>query len=150
MNRFMKVAIDEARKGIKYNHGGPFGSVVVKDGKIVGRGHNRVVQKNDPTLHGEVVAIKDACKNLGTFDLTGCEIYTTSEPCPMCMGAVMWANIERIYSGCDVKDAEKIGFRDQKFYKRLKTKDEIQVECDRDECWKVFQEYYDMKNKTEY
>ena len=97
MNKYMKVAIEEAQKGIRSGHGGPFGAVVVKDGKIIGQGHNMVVKNNDPTCHGEVSAIRDACKNLSSFDLKGAEIYTTGEPCPMCLGAILWSNIEKIY-----------------------------------------------------
>ena len=94
------MAIDRALEGIEAGDGGPFGSVIVKDGKVVGVGHNKVVKDNNPTLHGEMVAIADACHNLGTFDLSGCEIYTTGEPCHMCLCACMWANIDKIYYGC--------------------------------------------------
>jgi guanine deaminase len=89
MNKFMNIAIKEAQKAFMRNHGGPFGAVIVKDGKIIGRGHNQVVLKNDPTCHGEIQAIRNASKKLNSFDLTGCDIYTTSEPCPMCMGAIL-------------------------------------------------------------
>lgn len=150
MNKFMQIAIKEAYKGINKGDGGPFGSVVVKNGEVVGIGHNQVLKKNDPTLHGEIMAIKDACKNLGTYDLSGCEIYTTSEPCPMCLGAVLWANIDKIYSGCNVKDAEDIGFRDQKFFSELKKKSELQVECDRADCLILFADYKEMKEKIGY
>ena len=92
-NRFMQLAIDEARQGIEHQHGGPFGSVVVKDGKVIGKGHTCVLKNNDPTCHGEVAAIRDACANIGSFDLSGCVIYTTGEPCHMCLCACMWANI---------------------------------------------------------
>ena len=93
MNKFMKMAINEAKKGINNNHGGPFGAVIVKDGVVVGKGHNQVIKNNDPTCHGEMMAIHKACKKLGTFDLSGCEIYTTGEPCRMCLSAILWANI---------------------------------------------------------
>ena len=119
MNRFMKIAIEEARKGIHNGHGGPFGAVVVKDGKIIGQGHNMVVKNNDPTCHGEVSAIRDACKNLNSFDLQGAEIYTTGEPCPMCLGAILWSNINQIYYGCSIQENDMIGFRDEIFYKNL-------------------------------
>ena len=114
-NRFMQLAIDEARQGIEHQHGGPFGSVVVKDGKVIGKGHNCVLKNNDPTCHGEVAAIRDACPYIGSFDLSGCEIYTTGEPCHMCLCACMWANISKIYCGCTIEDNGKIGFRDDKF-----------------------------------
>ena len=152
MNRFMKIAIDEARDGIKKGHGGPFGTVIVKDGEIVGIGHNKVLLKNDPTCHGEVAAIRDACKNLNTYDLTGCELYTTGEPCHMCLCACMWANIDKVYYGCTVKDNEIIGFRDEKFNKIFGGREKLGdfLECiDRDECLKLFDEYNKM-NKTIY
>ena len=106
---FMKEALSEAYNGIENRHGGPFGTVIVKDGKIVGRGHNKVLLKRDPTCHGEMEAIRDACKNLDTFDLSGCELYTTAEPCPMCLGAILWANIKKVYFGCTQKDTAEIG-----------------------------------------
>lgn len=154
MNKFMEVAIAEAREGMNKNHGGPFGAVVVKDGKIIGKGHNTVVKNNDPTCHGEISAIKDACKNLNDFDLKGAEIYTTGEPCPMCLGAILWANIERIYFGCSIKENDMIGFRDEVFYKNLsisteKMKDKL-VQIDHDECLKLFEEYSNLTDKTNY
>ena len=137
MNKYMKMAIKEAEKGIDCGHGGPFGCVIVKDGQIVGKGHNRVLVKNDCTCHGEMEAIRDACKTLNTFDLSGCDLYTTSEPCPMCAGAIQWANIRKVYQGCNVKDAEYIGFRDKQFYENA-----IEVEeLDRDDCLVLFDEY---------
>lgn len=137
MNKFMELAINEAKKGIRNKEGGPFGSVIVKDGKVVGRGHNKVVANNDPTAHGEMMAIRDACNRLGTFDLTGCELYTTSEPCPMCKCAIMWANIKKVYYGCTVNDAEDIGFRDVVFA----TQSPESIEVDRSECLNLFEEY---------
>ena len=137
MNKFMELAINEAKKGIRNKEGGPFGSVIVKDGKVVGRGHNKVVANNDPTAHGEMMAIRDACNRLGTFDLTGCELYTTSEPCPMCKCAIMWANIKKVYHGCTVNDAEDIGFRDVVFA----TQSPESIEVDRAECLNLFEEY---------
>ena len=119
MEKFMEAALQEAYEGIEKNHGGPFGAVVVKDGRIVGRGHNRVLYKKDPTCHGEMEAIRDACKNLGTHDLTGCQLYTTAEPCPMCLGGILWSNIQEVYFGCDRIDTDRIGFRDDVFYEYL-------------------------------
>ena len=150
MNKFMEEAINEARLGIKSNHGGPFGAVVVKDGKIVGRGHNSVLLYNDATCHGEIMAIKDASKNLGNFDLSGCEIYTTGEPCPMCLGAILWANISKIYYGCNILDTDKIGFRDERFYNLFKIKEDIVTEMDRDECLKLYDEYLKIHGKADY
>lgn len=143
MDKFMMEAVKEAYSGIKARHGGPFGSVVVKDGKIIGRGHNRVLADNDPTSHGEVEAIRDACRNLGSHDLEGCIIYTTAEPCPMCLGACLWANIKEVRYGCDRKDTADIGFRDDLFYEYLYGNKEILslVETDREECMKLFADY---------
>ena len=151
---FMQMAIEEARKGIHAGDGGPFGSVVVKDGKIIGRGHNRVVKDNDPTCHGEVDAIRDACKNLGTFDLKGAKIYTTSEPCPMCLGAVLWANIDKIYYGCTIKENDMIGFRDEAFYDYLSISTEKMKEkmkqLSHKECVDLFHEYMSIKDRKIY
>lgn len=148
----MKEAISEAYNGINNGDGGPFGSVIVKDGKIVGRGHNRVVKNQDPTCHGEIEAIHDACKNLGTFDLSGCTLYTTSEPCPMCLGAILWANIDRVFQGCNISDAEKIGFRDSKFYDFLRGKPGLltTTELSRDACLKLFEDYSNSSKKKNY
>ena len=150
MNPFMREAIEEARQGIHGGHGGPFGAVIVKDGKIIGRGHNQVVANNDPTCHGEVQAIRDACSKLGTFDLSGCEIYTTGEPCPMCLGAILWANIDKVYYGCNVYDTENIGFRDDAFYKRFSSRNEFCQVLDREECLKLYEEYNAIEGKTHY
>ena len=139
MNKYMKEAIHEAYIGVDNQHGGPFGCVIVKNGKIVGRGHNEVLRQQDCTCHGEMMAIRDACSNLETFDLSGCELYTTSEPCPMCNGAIQWANITKVYQGCNVADADNIGFRDKKFYETHNEVDEL----DRDECLVLFEHYKD-------
>jgi len=117
--RFMRRAIELARRGMKAGAGGPFGAVVVKDGEIIGEGHNRVIATNDPTAHGEVVAIREACAHLGNFSLAGCEIHTTGEPCPMCLGAIHWARIGRIYYGFSISDAAAIGFDDREFYRQF-------------------------------
>lgn len=153
MNKFMKEAIGEAKAGILANEGGPFGSVIVKDGKIVGRGHNQVVKLNDSTCHGEMQAIRDACKQLGTFDLSGCTIYTTGEPCHMCLAACMWANLDKVYYGCTVADNEDIGFRDNAFDKIFAGRDKLGKflnETDREECLKLFDLYKSLKDKTSY
>ena len=154
MNQYMQVAIEEATKGIEAGHGGPFGAVIVRDGKIISKGHNHVVANNDPTCHGEVDAIRKACKKIKSFDLSNCDIYTTGEPCPMCLSACLWANINHIYYGCTIKDNDDIGFRDEIFYKSLdisteKMKDKIS-EVDRKECLKLFAKYKKIKNKTMY
>lgn len=150
-NRFMQLAIDEARQGIEHQHGGPFGSVVVKDGKVIGKGHNCVLKNNDPTCHGEVAAIRDACANIGSFDLSGCEIYTTGEPCHMCLCACMWANISKIYYGCTIEDNGKIGFRDDKFDELFGGRDkltEYMSEVDREACLALFDDYKQMSHET--
>ena len=147
----MRLAIAEAREGIHAGHGGPFGTVIVKDGKIVGRGHNCVLLLNDPTCHGEVAAIRDAGKNLGTFDLSGCELYTTGEPCHMCLCACMWANISKIYYGCTIEDNSIIGFRDGKFDEIFGGRDKLgdyMLEIGRDECLKLFEEYKNMQHQN--
>ena len=136
----MKIAIDEAREGIHNKHGGPFGSVVVKDGKIVGRGHNQVLKNNDPTAHGEIMAIRKACEALGTYDLSGCELYTTSEPCPMCKGAIQWANISKVYYGCTIDDAENLGFRGRTFTGSFGPQECMM----RDECRELFNLYTEL------
>jgi len=146
-NPFMSLAIEEAQAGIRAGHGGPFGSVVVKDGRVVGRGHNEVIHRHDPTCHGEIMAIHEACRALGTHDLSGCELYTTAEPCPMCRGAILWANIRKVYYGCNIADTDRIGFRDQKFYEGAF---DIAEETDREACLEVFAEYESLQNKQAY
>ncbi len=103
--KWMQEAVNLSVEGVKRGEGGPFGAIVVKDGQIVGRGNNRVTTTNDPTAHAEVVAIRDACKNLGTFQLDGCVVYTSCEPCPMCLGAIYWARPDRVFFGCTKADA---------------------------------------------
>lgn len=112
----MQRAIELARKGMLAGDGGPFGAVIVRDGRIIGEGWNRVRVDNDPTAHGEVSAIRDACRKAGSPHLEGCEIHTTGEPCPMCLGAIHWARIGRIYYGFRIEDAERGGFDDLTFY----------------------------------
>lgn len=151
MNRFMEMAVAEARYGIEHGHGGPFGAVIVKGGKLIGKGHNEVIKEGDPTCHGEIMAIHDACRNTGTFDLSGSVIYTTGEPCPMCLGAILWANIGKVYYGCSVLDTAKIGFRDEKFYEKSGEKKKAWVEeLDRDQCLKLYEEYLAIKGKKAY
>lgn len=152
MTEFMKIALEEAYAGIRAGDGGPFGAVVVKDGEIVGRGHNRVLINRDPTCHGEMEAIRDACRNLGTHDLSGCEIYTTAEPCPMCLGGILWANIRTVYYGCDRNDTREIGFRDDLFYEYLDGRaDLLDIRtADQEECRKLFAEYAENRENRRY
>lgn len=146
-SEFMQIAIREAREGITNGDGGPFGTAIVKDGALIASGHNHVLAYNDPTCHGEVDAIRKACKRLGTFDLTGCELYTTGEPCHMCLCACMWANISRIYYGCTIADNEIIGFRDNKFDQIFGGRDKLgdyMTEVDREACLRLFHDYMEM------
>lgn len=151
---FMDEAIAESAKNLETGHGGPFGAVVVKDGVIVGRGHNEVLKHNDPTCHGEIQAIRDACRSLGTYDLSGCELYTSAEPCPMCLSAIIWANIKTVYYGNSAKDAAAIGFRDDFIYDFIKRgcADEGTLalrQMGREEAIKIFEQYKE-KNMTIY
>lgn len=143
MNKFMRMAIMEARKGIRRGHGGPFGCVIVKNGEVVSKGHNHVVVNNDPTCHGEVDAIRKAGKKLGTFDLSGCELYTTHYPCPMCACAIQWANIKTIYYGCTVEDTANIGFRDKEFYEGDQT---VYNQVEQDACIELSKDYVNMEH----
>lgn len=118
---FMATAAAEADSNLQTNEGGPFGAVVIKDGKIVGKGHNRVLIKHDPTCHAEIEAIRDACQNLNTHDLTDCTLYTSCYPCPMCLSAIIWTNIKKVYYGNTAKDAADIGFRDDFIYKFIES-----------------------------
>lgn len=152
-SHFMQIAIDEAKTGIKNGHGGPFGAAIVKDGKLIASGHNQVLLNNDSTCHGEISAIRKAEQTLGTYDLSGCELYTTGEPCPMCLAAILWANIEKVYYGCNLEDNAKIGFRDAKFDQlfggRSNLPENFLEEHNRDLCLELFDEYASM-DKTIY
>ncbi|MDX5337643.1 MAG: nucleoside deaminase [Cyclobacteriaceae bacterium] len=116
---FMREAIRLAKEGVVSGNGGPFGCVIVKDGQIIGKGSNMVLKTNDPTAHAEVVAIRDACKNLNHFQLEGCEVYTSCEPCPMCLGAIFWARPARVYYACTKEDAANAGFDDEFIYQEI-------------------------------
>jgi guanine deaminase len=118
-NKYMLEAIRMAEENIITGKGGPFGAVVVKEGKIIASVGNRVTSTNDPTAHAEVVAIREACKVLGTFDLSGCQLYASCEPCPMCLGAIMWARIDKLYYAADRIDASRAGFDDELFYSEI-------------------------------
>jgi guanine deaminase len=118
----MREAIIESEKNLKTGDGGPFGAVIVRNGKIIGRGHNEVIKNSDPTCHGEIQAIRDACKYLQTYDLAGCELYTSAMPCPMCLGAIIWANIKIVYYGNSAQDTAQIGFRDDFIYRFIEGK----------------------------
>jgi guanine deaminase len=117
--KLMSIAIQLARENVTTGHGGPFGAIVVKDGQIIGRGRNEVTTSCDPTAHAEVQAIREACKHLNDFQLTGCELYTSCEPCPMCIGAIYWARPDAVYYACTKEEAAAIGFDDQFIYEEI-------------------------------
>lgn len=153
MNEYMKIANDLAKENLTTNNGGPFGACIVKDGKIIGKGSNQVIKSNDPTMHAEIVAIREACNTLNTYDLSGCEIYTTCFPCPMCLSAIIWANIKKIYYGNNKEDAADIGFRDDYIYECIKNMNNSILDLnqmDREETIKVFNEYKNKTDKVEY
>ena len=153
MNKYMKRANELAKYSMDNNKGGCFGSVIVKDGVIVGEGYNTVTSDNDPTRHGEINAIKNTCKNMSTFDLSGCELYASAYPCPMCLGAIMWANIKTVYYGATAQDTGNIGFRDDFMYQWLNNKNEDSlrlIELDRKECVEVQKMWLDKDDKIEY
>lgn len=151
---FMRQAIQLATDNVTSGRGGPFGAVVVKDGKVIATGANQVTTINDPTAHAEVVALRNACQVLDTFKLDGCELYTSCEPCPMCLAAIYWARCKAIYYGCSATDAAKAGFDDQFLYEELK-----KPMCERampmailgeKEAIKAFEAWRDSTDKVEY
>ena len=150
---FMRQAIALAVENIK-SGGGPFGAVIVKDGKVVATGANRVTANNDPTAHAEVSAIRAACTKLGTFDLSGCVIYTSCEPCPMCLGAIYWAHIDKIYYGANQYDAAKIDFDDSFIYRELELKPEARQKpvenILHDEALAPFRAWQEKEDKIRY
>ena len=158
MNEYMKVAKELANENLITNEGGPFGACVVKDGKIIGKGANKVLLNNDPTAHAEVMAIRDACKNISSHDLSGCEIYTSCYPCPMCLSAIIWSNVKRVYYGNTKKDAAEIGFRDDFIYNYIgKLANDIDDDnilelknIDREETIEEFEKFKNKIDKTIY
>lgn len=150
----MARAIELAQSGMESNDGGPFGAVVVKDGKIIAEGRNRVTSTNDPTAHAEVVAIREACKALGTFQLEGCSIYTSCEPCPMCLGAIYWARPDNVFFACTREDAAAAGFDDEMIYVELGKPNEHRrrpmTNLLRDEAIVVFRKWIEKPDKVEY
>ena len=152
--QFMREAIALSLKSVRSGEGGPFGAVVVKDGKIIATGNNQVTSTNDPTAHAEVTAIRNACKILQTFQLKGCEIYTSCEPCPMCMGAIYWARPDRVYYGNTKAEAATIGFDDQFIYHELEIPFEQRklpmFQLLQEEAIVAFQEWAAKPDKIEY
>ena len=150
-NPYMTEAIREALDGISQGHGGPFGCVIVKDDEIIGSGHNMVLEEKDSTAHGEITAIRNAENALDSYDLSGCVLYTTGEPCPMCLYAILWANISKVYYGCTIEDNADIGFRDEAFDELSGGRESLSdflVCIDRDACLKLFKVYSDMEHQT--
>lgn len=154
INTFMEEAIKLAKEAMQECIGGPFGAVVVHQGKIIGRGQNCVTSTNDPTAHAEIQAIRDACKNLATFQLQDCEIYTSCEPCPMCMSAIYWARIKKIYYAANQSDAAAVDFDDKYIYEQLrKTTTQRHIESQqllREEALLLFKAWERMEHKTRY
>ena len=158
MNEYMKIAKELSENNLKTNVGGPFGACVVKNGKIVGQGSNHVLSNNDPTAHAEIMAIRNACENLGTYDLSECQIYTSCYPCPMCLSAIIWANIKVVYYGNTKEDAADIGFRDDFIYEYIDKLSNDQKDnrvlklksMNRDDAIKVFDRYKEDKDKIVY
>jgi tRNA(Arg) A34 adenosine deaminase TadA len=152
--KFMREALHLAEVGMRGGRGGPFGCVVVRKGEIVGRGHNRVTSTNDPTAHAEVVAIRDACANLETFQLEDCELYTSCEPCPMCLSAIYWARIPQIFYGNTRTDAAAIGFDDDFIYQQVPLPpDQRAIKMElflRDEAQGAFKEWAAKTDKVRY
>lgn len=150
---FMRQAIALAVENVK-NGGGPFGAVIVKDGKVVASGTNRVTPDNDPTAHAEVNAIRKACRQLGTFDLSGCVLYTSCEPCPMCLGAIYWAHLDKIYYGASQRDAACANFDDSYIYRELELKpEERHIPAEnmlRHEAQAPFNAWRDKEDRVEY
>ena len=158
MNEYMKIAKELADDNLKTNAGGPFGVCIVKDGKIIGRGSNHVLAYNDPTAHAEIMAIRDACKNIHSYDLSDAELYTSCYPCPMCLSAIIWSNIKKVYYGNTKEDAANIGFRDDLIYSYINnltnnSNDNSILELesmDREETIQTFKEYIGKSDKTIY
>ncbi len=158
MNNYMKIAKELSEENLKTNVGGPFGACIVKNGKIIGKGSNHVLSNNDPTAHAEIVAIREACKNINSYDLSGCELYANCYPCPMCLSAIIWSNIKKVYYGNTKEDAANIGFRDDYIYSYIKKladnsndKNVLELECiDKDETIKAFNKFKQKEDKTIY
>lgn len=151
---FMKEAIALSERCFEDGQGGPFGAVVVKDGRIIARGRNLVTACNDPTAHAEVTAIREACKTLGTFQLTGCELYASTQPCPMCFGAIYWARPDRFYYAASKEDAARAGFDDSFIYKELELPvDKYAIPAEqhgREEARKVLDRWLRYEDKIKY
>ena len=152
-NKFMKRAIELSKESIN-SGGGPFGSVIVKNDKIISEGINRVTVNNDPTAHGEIVAIRNACKELNTFNLSNCSLYSSCEPCPMCMSAIYWSRIGKVYYANTRDDAKKIEFDDSFIYSEIskenKDRSILMEQISRDEALEAFEVWKNKTDKTKY
>lgn len=154
----MKIAKELADENLQTNAGGPFGACVVKNGQIIGKGSNHVLANNDPTAHAEIMAIRDACKNIKSYDLKECELYTSCYPCPMCLSAIIWSNIKKVYYGNTKEDAADIGFRDDFIYQYIQNLAQNQQDnsilnltsMDREETIKEFKKFAQKEDKTIY
>ena len=154
MNKYMKIAKELANDNLKTNAGGPFGACIVKDGKIIGKGSNHVLASKDPTAHAEIMAIRDACENINSYDLSECELYTSCYPCPMCLSAIIWSNIKKVYYGNTKEDAADIGFRDDFIYDfinklSLNEQDNTIVDLKSLDREETIEEFYKFKNKED-
>lgn len=158
MNKYMKIAKELSEENLKTNKGGPFGACVVKNGKIIGKGSNHVLSDNDPTAHAEIMAIRDACKNINSYDLSDCELFASCYPCPMCLSAIIWSNIKKVYYGNTKEDATGIGFRDDYIYDYIKKLTDniednsilILESMDREETIKTFNKFLEKNDKIIY
>ncbi len=158
MNEYMKIVKELADENLQTNAGGPFGACVVKNGQIIGKGSNHVLANNDPTAHAEIMAIRDACKNIKSYDLKECELYTSCYPCPMCLSAIIWSNIKKVYYGNTKEDAADIGFRDDFIYQYIQNLAQNKQDnsilnltsMDREETIKEFKKFAQKEDKTIY
>jgi len=152
MNEYMKIAIEEANKAVESGEGGPFGAVIVKDGEIVAQGHNEVIKTQDPTAHAEIVTIRKATQKLGRWNLSDCVLYSSCEPCPMCLSATHWARIPEIFYAATSEDAENAGFDDKVLYEMLQGKSPKMKmqQVDREEALEPFQKWKEKKDKEQY
>ncbi len=148
------MAIEEARHGMEHNHGGPFGAIIVKNAKVLSRTHNEVLKSNDPTAHAEILAIRQASAVLKRFDLSDCEIYTSSQPCPMCLAAIYWARIKTVYYGSDKDDVALVGFDDNLFYEYIRGESQDSemklINIERDEALKLLRQWSEKDDKQIY
>ena len=155
VNKYMRTAVEEGFRNIESGEGGPFGAVIVRDGELVARARNLVLLTKDPTMHAEIIAIRQACETLGRFDLSDCEIYASCLPCPMCLGAIFWARIPKLYYGALDSDAEAVGFSDKFIYDAIRAGFQGQdalavIALDREDCLELFKAWENKRDKVMY